>query len=294
VRHGATALFLLGDPATIPALAGLLETPTFETTESANGSYRLIAELDFQHPSFAPFADNRYSDFSRIHFWRHRRLDPALLPGARVLARLDNDDPWLLECLLGRGRVLVATSGWQPAESQLALSSKFVPLLYSFLELSRLGTTPPSQFSVGNPVPIPVEWLDGEPVTVESPSGSLETLPAGSTTFTRTLQPGLYQIRHALGHLTFSVNLDPAETRTAPLPPDTLEQLGAPARATPAQAATATPARLRDAELESRQKLWRWCLLASIAFLILEAWLSGRALRRNTFAAQPAPSPARS
>ena len=35
-----------------------------------------------------------------------------------------------------------------------------------------------------------------------------------------------------------------------------------------------------NSELENRQKLWRWLILAAIGILILETWLAGRALDR--------------
>ena len=34
----------------------------------------LIGEIAFDHPLFAPFAAPQYSDFTKIHFWKHRKL----------------------------------------------------------------------------------------------------------------------------------------------------------------------------------------------------------------------------
>ena len=33
---------------------------------------------------------------------------------------------------------------------------------------------------------------------------------------------------------------------------------------------------MQNAELENRQKFWRWLILATIGVLILETWLAGR------------------
>jgi hypothetical protein len=33
-----------------------------------------------------------------------------------------------------------------------------------------------------------------------------------------------------------------------------------------------------NAELEGRQKLWRWLILAVIGILIIETWLAGRTI----------------
>jgi hypothetical protein len=37
--------------------------------------------------------------------------------------------------------------------------------------------------------------------------------------------------------------------------------------------------------LESRQKLWRWILLAALGLLLIEIWLGGRLSRRPVGAA---------
>ncbi len=34
-----------------------------------------------------------------------------------------------------------------------------------------------------------------------------------------------------------------------------------------------------NVELEGRQKLWRWVILAALAFLAVETWLAGRLAR---------------
>ena len=129
----------------------------------------MLADIDFQHPLFAPFADPRFSDFSKIRFWRHRRLDAAVLPGARVLARFDSGAPALLEIPAGKGRVLVLTSSWHPEDSQLAVSSKFAPLMWSLLEGSGAIGEFVTQYNVGDPVTLPAEAAGA---SVTTPSGA--------------------------------------------------------------------------------------------------------------------------
>ena len=65
-----------------------------------------------------------------------------------------NGDPALVELKRGPGRVLVLTSGWHPADSQLALSSKFVPLLHALLEQSASLPAQRAQYFVGDEVPL--------------------------------------------------------------------------------------------------------------------------------------------
>ncbi len=69
---------------------------------------------------------------------------------------------------------------------------------------------------------------------------------------------------------------------------ETLEQFGCRlANQSRAEASTASSCRqMQNAELEGRQKLWRWLILAAIGILIVETWLAGRLER-------PRPQPAR-
>src|SRR5262249_30678651 len=154
---------------------------------------------------FAPFADPRFSDFTMIHFWKYRRIDPATLPESRIVAKFDNGDPAILDIPFGKGRVFVFASGWQPSDSQLALSTKFVPLLCSALELAGGMSAPANQFHVGDAVPLG-EGRTGGKLTF--PDGSSLKLGAGETNFTQTTMPGIYQVKAGTNELHFAVNLD--------------------------------------------------------------------------------------
>ena len=61
----------------------------------------MLGQIDFEHPIFAPFAEARFSDFTKIHFWKHRRLETDQIPGARVVARFDNGDPAFVQVPVG-------------------------------------------------------------------------------------------------------------------------------------------------------------------------------------------------
>ena len=283
LEAGRTLLFAPTNATAAASLASLLNTGSLTVTEGAFANYGMLAEVDFQHPLFAVFADARFSDFTKIHFWKYRRFEAAALPGARILARFDNGDPALLEVPVGRGRVIVLASGWQPADSQLALSSKFVPLLYSLLDLSGAAAPAPVSYRVGDRVPLPRP--DGPlaaPVAVFGPDGASLKLERGATDFAATRVPGVYRVEAGPASRRFAVNLDTAESRTAPLPADDLERLGAPvASAAPDPVRVAEQrVRLQNAELENRQKLWRWPIVAALGVVLAETWLAGRTARR--------------
>ncbi len=201
------------------------------------------------------------------------------------MARFDNADAALLEIPKDKGRVFVLTSGWQPADSQLALSSKFVPLLYSMLELSGDLKAQLAQYHVGDEVNLGSLRSNG-PLTIRKPDGSEVNLPAGETRFSQTDLPGIYAVTSPQPAAVFAVNLDAAESRTAPLPVEALMRLGVPLKAPEVELTKRAEQkrRLHNAELESQQKLWRWLIVAALVVLLMETWLAGRLTRRTTLA----------
>jgi len=183
---------------------------------------------------------------------------------------------------MGAGRVLILTSGWEPESSQLAVSSKFVPLLYSVLESSGVPAPLPAQYRVGDVVPLgALASTQGPLRTLRLPDGSQQGLSPGETNFSRTDVPGVYTLAADGVTKKFVVNLDPAESRTTPLSPDELERLGVPALqpVVGGEAEAERKVRFQNSELENRQKLWRWFIAATLAALLFETWLAGRTAR---------------
>jgi hypothetical protein len=241
----------------------------------------MLGRTDLRHPLLVPFSDPRYGDFTRIHFWRHRRIDVAACPGVRVLAWFDSNDPALFEMGAGKGTVLVMTSGWNPSDSDLALSSKFVPLLYSVLDHAGALTGRQSQYCVGDPVPmLAVPGSTASAVQVRRPDRSSVRVEAGQP-FSQTDLPGVYTIESPAGERVFAVNLPAEEGRTAPMAIEDLESLGVslrPSSDVPVAATAGVPHRDGPA-LEGDQKVWRWVLVAALAVLLMEIGLAGRQMK---------------
>jgi Mg-chelatase subunit ChlD len=283
---GKTILFAPQDAAVAATVGNLLGRAPVPAAEGSAGNYAMLGEIDFRHPLFAPFADPRYSDFTKIHFWKYRRIDCSSIPEARVVAKFDNGDAAIVEIPAGKGRVIVLASGWQPADSQLALSTKFVPLLCSALELSgnlSLATAQP-QYHVGDRLTFPAELMQADG-TVTLPDSSSLKVAVGETNFTQTSMPGVYYMKAGTMERRFAVNVDPAESLTSPLPIDELDRLGVPVNVATAPTITqAARARtlLQSAELETRQKLWRWFIAATLGVLLIETGMAGWIARRGT------------
>ena len=284
---GGTVLFVIAAPGPSATLAALADAPAFEPSESPKGRDAMLGEIAFDHPLFAPLAGPQFNDFTKIRFWRHRKVDPASLGEARVLARFDGGDPAFLEKPVGKGRLVILASGWNPVDSQLARSSKFVPLMATLLE----GRTPPpvelASLTVGDRVP----WSGTEMIAIRKPDGSTFIPDASPASYDDTNLPGVYTISLADGgSRSFAVNLDPLESKTSPMGVETLEKLGVRLATGPAKEALDREhlRQLQNAELEGRQKLWRPLILAAIGVLILETWLAGRLKRPSAPSEAPA------
>jgi hypothetical protein len=287
---GKTVLLALKSTSDVPTLARLAGVDSLAAEEASGQRYAMLGEIDFQHPLFVPFADPRYSDFTKIHFWKHRRVETDKLPGARILARFDNDKaPALIELTVGKGSLLVFTSSWHPGDSQLALASKFVPLLYSILEQSGALKAQRVQYVIGDEVLLTA--TNASRLTIRKPDGTQLELPA-SDKFNQTDQPGIYTVTSIQPPLRFAVNLDPLESKTAPLPLEQLERFGVPLKKQPIKESSRQIEQRRQqmlaTELESRQRLWRWLVIAALTVLILETWLAAWLTRRTSVPAEEA------
>jgi hypothetical protein len=280
---GKTVLFVMKSATAASAVARLAGVETLTAAEAAKSGYAMLGQIDFRDPVFAPFADPRFSDFTKIHFWKYRQLDLRQLPRARALAQYDGGDPALIEISVGKGTLLVLTSGWQPADSQLALSSKFVPLLYSILDQAGGLRTQNARYVVGDALPLPERILfGGRTVTIRKPNGGEVNLTAG-TNFSQTDVPGIYTITSEQPPVRFAVNLDPNESKTAPMATEELERLGVPVKdqAKPATKYVEAKRRYVEAvEAENQQKFWRWLLAAALVIVMMESGLAGWLSRR--------------
>ena len=283
-RRADTGCIVLAAPATPEAAASLPQLlPELESVTASSpgqGGYLLLGDIDFSHPLFAPFSNPPYSDFTRIHFWQSWHLNwKAAAPDSRktqILARFDNSEPAWVEEQIGRGRVLAITSGWTPSQSQLALSSKFVGLLGTLLDLALGDHSSAPQLTTGQPAPLPPSAMKLG-CRVVAPGGTSTDLPAGSTQFLGTEVPGLYTVNWDSESVPLAVNIGDLESQTAPLDIEQLERRGVPLGRIPPQTERLEQLRqLRDQELESRQKLWRWLLAGALGMVILETWWAGR------------------
>jgi hypothetical protein len=129
-------------------------------------------------------------------------------------------------------------------------------------------------------VRLPAMTDAGKGVIVHKPDGTLVVDTPKSAYFSETDTPGVYTIDTAAGPRSFAVNLDPLESKTSPLHVETLEQFGCRLASHARKNADREHLQqMHNAELENRQKFWRWLILAATGVLIVETWLAGRLSR---------------
>lgn len=245
--------------------------------EADTRDFALLTDIDFRHPLFQPLADAKYNDFGKVRFWTHRVLtlpevDSDSVSSARVLARFDDHAPALVHRALGRGDLWVVCAGWQTTASQLALSTKFVPLLYGMLDPQRRAQEMDAIYDVGEEIQLmegsttSVTHLDGTPVRSVVQDGGLVLE-----------EPGLYWLIENGQRRQIAITLPISESQLDPLDVSRFEQYGIVTGKSDSAEQRLESVRLSQVhELESRQKLWRGILVAAIGFLILETLIAAR------------------
>lgn len=157
-----------------------------------------------------------------------RRIDAADSPAAtRVLARLSDGTPWLIEHSFGGGRTLLINGGLAGPWGNLALEPGFVPLLQALVRhLARRAPATPAHTPAqaidlaGHAAALPGggDWhrylAAGGHLVVELPDGGQQPLAPREGVF-RADRPGLYEAHRADGRppsLAFAVNPDRRES----------------------------------------------------------------------------------
>lgn len=281
MEQGGLGIYVVDGPGAaeeLKALTGGRDWTVKEAERAGRESYAMLGELDAKDALLAPFADARLRDFTKVRFWKHRVVGVAEEAGVKVLARFDSGDPALIAVRQGQGALLLLASGWHPADSQLALSTKFVPLWYGWLAAAGYAHEEETTLVPGQALP----WVlkaDGE---VTGPEGKAQPLRAGEAFFPP--QPGVYKVAQggaAAETRWFAVQLPAGEGQVTVMPEERLVELGVTltGAAQEAQAQVLSEEarqRLDSVETEAKQRLWLWTLLGILLLVLTESLLSAR------------------
>ena len=287
---GGNVLFVLGDA---DSSAGIMQSvrdltgdALIQSSEANVGDYSMLTQIDFADPLFAAMADPQYNDFTKIKFWKHRIITNQSQQWD-VIAAFDSGSPAILRWQSGDQNVWLMAAGWQPTQSQLALSTKFIPLMSRWFNGNRNRDRQINDHELGAPLPWIADTAAAE-LVVDDKLLTLINSDGVSTQLTNknldeiVTAPGIYQLmRTDQPPVVFASNLAVSESRTMPLDVGVLERLGIRlGQNTAVEKLVEIKRQMRDRELEGQQRIWQWLLFAAIGFLSFETWLGGRNAKR--------------
>ncbi len=213
--------------------------PGVPSTEplTAEGSRRMVPGAD-DHPLWAAPGLERGKVLSAANIESTRGLMPT--PQDRVIARLDDGAPLLLERVNKAGRALALATTTDPRWSTLALEPGFVPFVQAAVAYlaGRSGWTDAHLAGdvvdlarLAGHLPSGPEWrahlAAGGAIVVETPSGKAQRIEGSGAAFFNSRIPGMHEA-HRVGargaSLPFAVNVDRSESVLTPASPEELER----------------------------------------------------------------------
>jgi len=248
------------------------------------------APSTFSGPVLPPFGKGDAPPLAAAALFAYRRLEPAA--GASVSARLDTGEPWVVERPQGRGRVLLLAGPLDAEGGTLPVNPDFVPLVHEWA-FHLAGGSAPRAVKPGEPLNFDLPAAPPAGITslaVLTPGGdtgrAAVTLAAGvaRARFEATAEPGAYRLTlpdPPGGFAYATVEGDGREADMSPLETSEAARLadGWPISFVP------DPSRLTDAMRSDgpasggRRELWRVLVLAALAGLCVEVYLTRRLVR---------------
>ena len=251
----------------VPLFGGnILESRYYSRTSDR---FLNVAEADPSHPSV-----EKAGRWSGVKFYFAVRVDPG---DSRVIARLSDQTPVLLEKKIGEGRVLLLTSGLDNLTNDFPLHPVFVP----FIEQTALYLSGTERRSGSRVVDSFLELRSSKEqavgVEVIDPDGHrpLSLKEATSAQTYQLTRAGFYELKLANGrHDVIGVNADRRESNLDVIPDDTLSLWRGNSGAGATQASAAGQAQ----EQTRPYSLWWYIMLLVLAAAIAESLLADQYL----------------
>jgi hypothetical protein len=223
-------------------------------------------------------SDSSYAAVAKAGGWPGVKFFYALDvdPGdARVIVRLSDQTPLLLDKRMGEGRVVLLTSGLDNLTNDFPLNPAFVP----FIEQTARYLAGSERQGGARTVDAFLELRNakerGQGIEVTDPQGKrpLTLEEAASAQTLQLIQAGYYQLRLANGRQNVvGVNADPKESNLEVIPDDVLALWQG--KGSDSQQAAAGPAAVE----KTPQTLWWYVMLLVLCSAIAESVLASRYL----------------
>jgi hypothetical protein len=228
-----------------------------------------VGSSDSSYPAVA-----KAGGWPGVKFFYALDVDPG---DARVIVRLADQTPLLLEKRIGEGRVVLLTSGLDNLTNDFPLQPAFVP----FIEQSARYLAGSERQGGARPVDAYLDLRSAKEqaqgVEVTDPEGKrpLTLGEAASAQSFQLTEAGYYQIRLANGRQDLiGVNPDPKESNLDLIPDETLALWRGNGGQSSQEASAAGPAASRKIP----QTLWWYVMLLVLASAIAESVLASRYL----------------
>ena len=268
VRGGGSVLVVLGHRSLASGKVPVTGQKILETRYAGREGdrFQAAAWLDTSHPSI--LKDNRWDD---VKFYRTIHVD---IGDARVVAKLTDQTPLLLDDQIGEGHVVVFASTFDYIDNDFPIHAAFVPFIDQTARyLARMDSGPPS-VQVDSFAELRDSKEKGTAVDVVDPKGQ-RALSLEEATKAQNIQftmAGVYDIRRPNGRNELvAVNADRRESDLTPATPDTLSLWQNTANGS-AEAGGSS------AGGEKPLSLWWYVMLAVLALTVAESLLGNRHL----------------
>jgi Aerotolerance regulator N-terminal/von Willebrand factor type A domain len=223
VRSGGSLLIAAGTTAggrsQIPIFgAHIIETRDYNRVPDR---YMAVGSSDSSYPAVA-----KAGGWPGVKFFYALNVDPGVGPGsARVIVRLADQTPLLLERRIGEGRVVLFTSGLDNLTNDFPLNPAFVPFIEQTARYLAGSERQGGARMVDAYLELRNSREQGQGVEVTDPEGKrpLTLNEAASAQSFQLTEAGYYQLRLANGRQDeVGVNPDPKESNLDVIPGDLL------------------------------------------------------------------------
>lgn len=190
----------------------------------------------------------------------------------RVLIRLENGDPFMIERRFGQGRLLLLLGGLDNNWNDLPVRPVFVSFIIEAAKYLSGMNEIPNIHTVAALLPLAVSNnISGQ---IIDPDGETVLSLADTTREQRIKlnKAGFYEVYTLEGETVVAANIDPLEAELQPITPEVLSRWRDSANDTGAVTGTEMPAADGVAD-DARLELWHWLLFAALLFVILESLL---------------------
>jgi hypothetical protein len=272
VHSGGSLLIAAGTSAGARSQVPIFDAHIVETRDYSRvpDRYMAVGSSDSSYPAVA-----KADGWQGVKFFYALDVDPG---GARVIVRLGDQTPLLLEKRIGEGRVVLLTTGLDNLTNDFPQRPNFVP----FVEQTARYLAGSERQGGAHPVDAYLELRNAKEqaqgVEVTDPEGK-RPLTLGEAAHAQSFQlteAGYYQLRLASGRQDeVAVNPDPKESNLDVIPADMLALWQAKGSES-SQAASTTPGPATPGK--TPQTVWWYVMLLVLASAVAESVLASRYL----------------